>query len=222
MPEGYREHDLHVTAVAPANAPRGRGIAGHQVNERPTLQLIHGLPVTDPITTWLDCAAVLGVDEHIEMADGLVCRKNPITTVDELQDAVARSPRRRGLRSLRTALMDVRAGTDSPRETQLRLMVVRAGFPEPEVNGEIRNARGEPIAHGDLVFREYRTIQEYDGRQHAEDPWQFGIDIRRLDDLMEENWRVIRVDKDLISHPAILFRKLTAALQSRGWKPKLP
>jgi hypothetical protein len=219
LPEAHRDRSLHVTALAPANSPRGRGVMGHRADRAPSLQLIHGLWVTDPVTTWLDCATLLDVDDLIAMADGLVRRKNPVATMDELRDAVARSARRRGMLALRAALPDVRSKTDSPRETRLRLMVVRAGFPEPEVNGEVRNAQGVLVAHGDLVFRKYRTIQEYDGRQHAEDPRQFGIDIRRLDDLMEEKWRVIRVDKSLMARPTVLFRKLSSALTAAGWQP---
>jgi hypothetical protein len=41
---------------------------------------------------------------------------------------------------------------------------------------------------------------------------QYLRDIQRLDDLMEEGWRVIRVDKSLPARRATLFAKLRRAL----------
>jgi very-short-patch-repair endonuclease len=92
------------------------------------------------------------------------------------------------------------------------------GFPEPEVNGLIYNSYGAEIAHGDLVFREYRTILEYDGGQHRVSDRQFSIDISRLDALMEEGWRVIRVDKSLLARRATLVGKIDTALRQGGWR----
>ncbi len=118
----------------------------------------------------------------------------------------------RGITLLRTALRQMRARTDSPMETSLRLLIVRAGFPEPEVNGRILNEHGALIAHGDLVFRAQKVVVEYDGGGHREQR-QYFRDIYRLDDIMEERWRVIRVDKNLLARPATLFAKLRRALE---------
>jgi very-short-patch-repair endonuclease len=123
---------------------------------------------------------------------------------------------------LESALSEMRPRTDSARETKLRLILTRGGYPEPEVNGEIINTQGRVITHGDLVYRDYCTIVEYDGSQHASDSVQFGIDIRRLDDLMEAGWRVIRVDKSLLARRSVLFRKVTTALTAAGWQPSRP
>jgi len=98
-------------------------------------------------------------------------------------------------------------------------MLVRAGFPEPEINGAILNSFGAVIAHGDMVYREYHTLIEYDGGQHRDDERQFNIDIDRLDELMEERWRVIRVNKSLMARRATLFGKVATALEQGGWHP---
>jgi very-short-patch-repair endonuclease len=99
----------------------------------------------------------------------------------------------------------------------LRLVVVRAGFPEPEVNGRILNEYGAEIAHGDLVFRRFRLILEYDGGHHRDDDRQFDIDIDRLDALMEDEWRVIRVNKNLMARRATLLGKIRRGLARGGW-----
>lgn len=217
MPENFAEATLHITSVRPHRGPRLAGVTGHESGEA-SIVGVGGLRVLNAVDTWIQLAGTLGLDDLVVMGDGLVSRRNPVATLAELAEAVGRY-RGRGARRLREAMSWVRAGTDSARETMLRLIVVRAGFPEPEVNGVIVNSFGARIAHGDLVFRRYRTILEYEGRPHATDARQFAIDIARLDELMEEGWRVIRVDRALMSMRATLLGKLGRALTQGGWTP---
>jgi hypothetical protein len=220
MPEGFSEPGVHVTSLGPVRAPRGAGIVGHRA-EQANIELLDGLRVRSAVETWCQLSATLGRDDLVVMGDGLVRRKLPLATMDQLRAAVTQYSGR-GCRKLRGALALVRPKTDSARETILRLIVIRAGFPEPEVNGLIFNSYGAEIAHGDLVFRGYRTILEYEGRQHSENGRQFAIDISRLDAMMEEGWRVIRVDKALMAQRATLLGKLDRALREDGWLPGLP
>ena len=94
----------------------------------------------------------------------------------------------------------------------LRLLLVRHGIPEPLVNAPIRDGFGRVIAHGDLVWPAQKVVVEYDGRHHAEDVRQFGIDIRRINAIEAEGWRVIRVDLGLLREPAVLLALVRAAL----------
>jgi len=218
MPEGWRPEVLHVTSVFPVRAPRAHNIIGHQSGATATI-LVEGMRTAEPIATWIASATLLSIDDLIVMGDGLVRRKNPLATMGQLAETVSAHSGQRGYVKLSRALPQIRTRTDSARETLLRLIVVRAGFPEPEINPEIRNGFGAVIAHGDIVFREYRTIVEYDGGQHRTDERQFEIDIERLDQLMEEGWRVIRVGKSLMGRRATLFRKISIALEAGGWQP---
>ena len=168
--------------------------------------------MTSAVETWIQCATLLAADDLIIMGDGLVRRFRPWASMAELAAAVSQAAGCRGATILREAFASIRPGTDSARETMLRLIVVRAGFPEPEVNGRIVNRYGATIAHGDLVFREKKVILEYEGRHHADDERQFSIDIARLDEIMEEGWRVIRVDKRLMAARATLLGKIETAL----------
>jgi hypothetical protein len=217
LPEGFRAGELDVSSVPPARAPRSRGVIGHQASTLFPLGAANGLPVSNAIDTWLMLGSSLSVDELTLMGDGLVSRLQPTTGVNGLAAALATAPGRRGLGRLTAALEQIRPNTDSARETLLRLLVVRAGFPEPEVNGAISNSYGAVVAHGDLVYRDYRTILEYDGGHHRDDDRQFNIDIDRLDQLMEEEWRVIRVNKSLMARTATLVGKIETALNRGGW-----
>jgi len=197
------------------------GVVGHHVRPGTVrIVVLRGLRVTSPVDTWCQLATVLAVDDLIKIGDALLRRKNPLATIIELRLAAVRYAGRRGARKLREALDWVREGVDSPRETELRLLLGRAGLPEPEVNGEILNRFGVKIASGDLVYRQYLVLVEYDGEQHRTDEEQYHWDVDRLDAVMEEGWRVIRINKShLRARPATVIRKVETALLARGWHP---
>lgn len=216
MPERRLGTELHVLAVG-GRAPEGRGIVGHgTAGRRDQHRLGRGIRTTAPLDTWCDLATMLNLDELIAMGDGLVRRERPLARMAELETAVAARTGMPGSRRLREALTWVRPRTDSARETALRLLLLRAGLPEPEINGVIRNRYGAVIAHGDLVYRPQRTIVEYDGAHHRTDARQYRIDVARLDALMEEGWRIIRVDTQLLATRATLIAKVTNALTRHG------
>lgn len=221
LPEGFYLNALHVTSLAPMRAPRSVSVVGHQATAARVLT-VGGLRVSHPVDAWVDSSAFLSIDNLVIMADGLVRRKKPLATMEQLDAAVTSHRGRRGFTRLVAALPLVRANSDSARETMLRLLLERAGFPEPEVNGEVANDQGVVIAHGDLVYREFRTVVEYDGGQHRTDEEQFDIDIERIERMIEADWRVLRVGKSLMRRRPTLIGMVTSALTSRGWTPPTP
>lgn len=225
LPEGARGREdtsslLHVAVRGPDRAPRRKGIRGHEVvAQTKIVRAASGLRVTSPIDTWIQLARVLSVDDLIVMGDGLLSRKDPRATMAQLVSAVALAVNLPGIARLREALEGIRANTDSARETMLRLLIVRGGLPEPEVNAVITNRYGATIGLGDLVYAKERVLVEYDGRGHWDNDRQFARDIRRLDEFMEEGWRVIRVDKALMAQTATLLGKIRTALEQSDSAP---
>jgi Protein of unknown function (DUF559) len=208
---------LDVGSLAPARALRATGVRRHELLARTAIaSTLDQFLVTAPIETWVALASVLTVDELIVVGDGLVCRKNPVATMEQLEQAIDLAKRRPGVKKLRRALLEMRPRTDSARETELRLIVVRGGLPEPEVNGEILNEFGAFVAFGDLLYRKEKVLVEYDGGGHRQDEKQFHRDIARLDEVMELDYRVIRVNKELMARPAVLLRKIRTALEKRS------
>jgi hypothetical protein len=208
---------LHVSTVAPQRAPRMNGVVGHTLRTRPELSIIDGLTVTSPVTTWCDLASGLGLDDLIAAGDYLLGTLRPPASLIELRDAVARRPGQRGTQHLREALIWVRPRVESRQETRLRLLILRAGFPEPETNVYLPLRPGRKRVRGDLVYLQYRVLIEYDGEHHRTDNGQYARDVERLDDVMADGWRVIRVLKD--TPTAEVLARLDDALRSRGWRP---
>ncbi|TFC75942.1 hypothetical protein E3T23_14480 [Cryobacterium cheniae] len=197
---------------------RGKGVRGHFIPlDRVRIVRVGHLSVASAVDAWVQLSTVLTLDELIILGDSLVRRQRPPSTMAELCAAVARQAGLPGARRLREALILVRPRTDSPKETVLRLLIVRAGLPEPEVNVTLRNRFGAFMALGDLAYRRYKVLIEYDGGQHREDERQFHRDIDRLDEPMEEGWRVIRVNKSHL--PQAIIARIRTALLDRGWVP---
>lgn len=206
---------LHVSAPAPLRQPRVSGVVGHRLGSGICTARLSGLPLVAAADAWCQLAANLGHDDLVSAGDRLVGWRSPIATLDEIDAAIERFGPRHGARRLRAARGDIRPGSASRRETRLRLRVLRAGFPEPELNAPIRLGAGW-IAHGDLVFREYGVLLEYDGEQHRVDDAQFHRDVERLNDLAADGWVVIRVGRRLPVTRAL--DQLERALRSRGWR----
>ncbi|MGO4784862.1 DUF559 domain-containing protein [Cryobacterium sp. W22_MBD10_FK3] len=208
---------LHVSMLVPERALRMAGVVGHTVHRRPGLWINNGLTVTDPVTTWCDLTLCLGLDDLIAVGDFLLGKLDPPATSSELAVAVTDRAGRRGVQRLRQALELVRPRVESRRETYLRLMVVRAGFPEPDTNVALPLRPGRKGARGDLVYLQYKILVEYDGEQHRTDDAQYARDVERLDDLAADGWRVIRATK--ATNSTEILARLDEALLARGWRP---
>lgn len=210
---------IDVATMVDARRRRGLAVRGHLLlSGDVSVVQIDGMSVASAVDTWCQLASVLSIDQLVIMGDALVRREDPPATMDHLYAAVERRSGRRGIRRLRDALALVRPRTDSVKETELRLAILRAGLPEPEINVPICDADGF-IGLGDLVYRALKILIEYDGGQHREDEKQFLHDVDRLDRAMAEGWRVIRVTK---KHAAARFEpaieRIRDALIKRGWR----
>lgn len=212
MVDGMAAVPIHVASVGHARPPQIRGVTAHRLPAGAAVLESAGVRMTSPVQTWIDLAASRAVDDLIVLGDGLLRRKRPLARLDQLADAAHRARGRAGAARLREALGQLRARSDSPRETRLRLLIVRAGFPEPEVNGVVHGRRGERLGHGDLLWRRRRVIVEYDGRQHRTDLRQYRIDVERLERFMDAGWRVIRVDERVFDDPSSFLASLDRAL----------
>jgi len=126
-----RDPRLHVSAPEGRRAPRATGICGHKTTVPFLMHRVHGVRVLSPADTWCTLATQLGLDDLIAAGDRLLGLPRPLADVGRIRAAVERFGRRRGFERLRAALPELRADVYSPRETSLRLALVRAGLPEP-------------------------------------------------------------------------------------------
>jgi hypothetical protein len=154
------------------------------------IQLIDGIRVTTPTRTAVDLACKYPVDTAVTAIDALA--RATRLKVPDIELAAGRHPRRHGLERARKAIQLVDPGAESPRETALRLLIVRAGYPPPETQLPVYNEYGALIAEVDMGWRELKIAVQYDGDHHRSSK-QFAKDIRQTREMTAMGWFVIRV-----------------------------
>lgn len=207
--------EIHVTVRRGAQPPRMRGVTGHS-GAVGAARRVSGLPVVAPELVWRQLAAALSVDELIAAGDHLARRRDPQSSIDRLTRMVDDSAGARGVALLRCALAEIRPGTESPRETLLRLVVVRAGLPEPVVAHPVFDERGRLIGTPDLAFIAEKVALEYEGDVHRTDLRTFRQDIERRERFQEAGWLVIRITGDHLRNPQALVARIERALTLRS------
>jgi Protein of unknown function (DUF559) len=174
--------------------------------------LIDGIPVTTPARTALDLGCWYPMDEAVAAIDALLRAAD--LKVADVEILVQRYPARRGIRRARTALGLADAGAQSPKETWLRLLLIRAGLPRPQAQITISDEFGDLIAYLDMGWENVKVAVEYDGEQHRTDRQQYTWDIRRSEMLERLGWVIIRVVAG--DRPADIIRRVRAALARRA------
>lgn len=208
---------LHVSGISPHRAPRTANVVAHRLQiEQEQLTSRWGLRIPSAAETWAQLSAYLTVDELVMAGDSLIGRRG-LATIDDLRVAAHRI-RRTGVALLDAALEEMRSGSESAKETETRLVLVRGGLPEPELNWVLHDDDGVEIARLDMAYPRYRVGVEYDGRQHAESIPQFARDADRWHDLHVAGWTIVRVLAHHFEDPArLILERTRSALLRNGW-----
>lgn len=207
-------HDATVHASVPSGADRRlRGTLKVRVRPRPSTAYVDDLPVTTGGDLFCEMGELLGLLDLVVLGDAMVGRQ--LVTPSRLVKAAARlrGSHRAGVRE---AASLVRARVDSPMESRLRLLIVLAGLPEPQVNPELR---GDGFrTRVDLCYPRLRLAIEYDGQQHrADDLTQWDRDNDRLAWFAENGWELVPViSRGIYRRPDETLERVCAAMARRG------
>lgn len=206
---------VHVAVPAPTTAPVGRGIRGHSVSlPRADCTNRHGVALTTPTRTWLDLARMLRVEQLVVAGDYLIHWRTPLAASEELVDAVAHSAARRGIRRLREAVELVEPRSESPRETEVRLILIRAGITGLVSNPEVTTSGGFRYRL-DLALPHLKIAIEYQGASHFSVD-QTERDMTRRSRLAADGWIVIEVHRRDLADPHELVMRVLAAIALRA------
>jgi hypothetical protein len=219
---------VHVSVRTPQYPPRRDGVIGHRLfAEHVAVVRRSDLPVVDPATLFCQLASSLSLPDLVAVGDALVLRpvfqewsdERPWVGLDHLSDRVD-GFRGRGKARALIALGMVRQGAESRPETLLRLAMTDAGLPEPEINVDVTDAAGRFIGRGDLVYRQWKVLVEYDGDQHRVDTRQFDRDVQRLEAFAAAGWTVVRVvGRSFFRERDACIARVRRALVAGGWQP---
>jgi hypothetical protein len=182
-------------------------------------------------TLFIQLASSLPLVDLVVVGDHLVRRG--LAAPESLRGAAANLPGKVGRRA-REAAAYVRPHVDSPMETRLRMLLVLAGIPEPEVNLTLRDVDGEPVRRFDLSWPGVKVVVEYDGRHHVvrEETWERDLDRREWMD--EGGWRLLVVtSRGIYAEPGRTVERVFSVLKARrlrglpprpaeAWRPHFP
>jgi len=126
---------IHLTSRDGARALRRKNVCGHRL-PLPEEEIFDGRYVacTSPLRTWFDLAGILSLQDLVVAGDFLLPRRDPLSTPEAMDAFLAGKQSRAGYPKAMKARALIRANTDSPKETELRLLLTAAGLPEPAIN----------------------------------------------------------------------------------------
>jgi hypothetical protein len=197
--------DPSVHLSKPHGLPRVRraGIIGHRVHVIPgEVVEIEGIRVSGPPRTWLDLAHQLPLPYVIAMGDQLIrmprpeleLRSVPFADKEGLRLLIRQHPNMKGVEKARLALDEMRVGSDSFPETFLRLALLDAQLPEPELQLRL-DPRDPKSPAADLGYRKYRIAVQYDGAHHRSREQQ-SRDNRRDEFFVSAGWSYFKPNAD--------------------------
>lgn len=221
--------DLDVAVLAPRRAPKGRGVKGRRIEPHLVeVELIDGIPLSTPASTWAMLGRDLSVRQLTVLGDAIVRIPRDDrgiqrpewagSTIEQLQASIDAGPRA-GLTRLRSAIDRIRVGCSSPLETDYRLDSEDAGLPEPELDVEIRDARGRRLGISEFAYPRYGVVVEVEGDHHRSSKLQWNRDLQKYRDYANAGWEVVR----LTAHDIRMRRRaahiVREVLVRRGWIP---
>ncbi|MBP2453947.1 PDDEXK family nuclease [Mycolicibacterium lutetiense] len=197
---GYSASALHgarwIDAALPANIldtnrrPTRGIVAWADAIDDDEICRIGDIRLTNPARTAVDLACRLPEDAAVAAIDALA--RAARLKVPDIELAAGRHSGRRGIKQARASIALVDPGAESPQETWLRLLVIRAGYPPPQTQYPIYNEYGALIGEVDNAWPELKIAIEYEGLHHT-DPDVLHKDIARIDEIRDMGWIVIRV-----------------------------
>lgn len=155
---------LHVTVQAPRGAPRGARLIGHSLRmSLAEVVRFDTVSVTSVERTWCDLAGMLTMPELVAAGDYLIHWKDPLTTQHSLAEQVGYLRNRRYVRLLRAAVIALDSQSDSPAESQLRVLCAMVGLTNSLITRAVSDDFGEFVEVTTLSFPSAQLVVRYWG-----------------------------------------------------------
>jgi hypothetical protein len=143
-----------------------------------------------------------------------------LVTFSKLRAYIGEHPGARGIAQFRRVVDLAEPNAESPMETRLRLLLVLAGLPPPELQVPIYDDQGGFLGRPDLFYREQRLAIEFDGGNHRD---RLVYDDRRQNDLVGADLRLLRFTAvDVYETPDSVVRQVRKLVSSSHRVHKSP
>ena len=214
---------LDVIGPRSSNRVRREGIrmrrvrdASFSTTEFDGLRLVAPVLMLEQLAREISEHALVGVVEALlSKADnypGLRFLARPGLELATLAESVRGLEGMRGAVPLNAAMLRARTGVESPMESSLRLRLIDAGLPEPQINPSIKLPSGR-VVRPDLAYRAARLLIDYEGDHHRTDAETWFDDIERVRDVVDAGHMHLRVTRGDLAREK--FERLVAIIQRR-------
>jgi hypothetical protein len=177
---------------------------------------------------------VVDRDLHLEFDEIFLHRTARLPPIDDVGVTVASAfiaycararalaaPWRDGAHEAVWVLAHLDGRSRSLKESETRAVVEFSGLPKPEVNVAV-DVRENVEVIGDLVYRRWRLVIEYEGAQHQEDRVQYVADLDRYGLMRAADLQYIQVTKERLAKPQTLVGDVYRALLAGGFDGPAP
>jgi hypothetical protein len=184
--------DLHVLNPPRHQLRMADGLVVHRRYDAP-LVMLGGRLVTAPGWTAVEVARGLHRPRALATLDAAL--RSGTCTPGGLRHAVALQAGRRGIVAVRDLVPLANAASESPMESEARLVMLDGGLPPPVLQYEIVGVDGE-VWRVDFAWPELRVAAEYDSVEWHGDAEALRRDRRRYQALREAGWVVVPILAD--------------------------
>jgi hypothetical protein len=203
---------IEVTIPEPIGSSRRAGASVRRAAlASEEIVLRRGLPATAALRTVVDLGGRDPLTEGVVAADLFL--QAGLVTVVELRTYVAEHAGAKGIARFRRVVDLAEPMAESAMETRLRMLLVLAGLPRPEVQVSIHDEQGRFLGRPDLLYRLQGLAIEYDGGNHRD---RLVDDNRRQNGLIGAGLRMLRFTAaDVYGNPDVVAMQVRHALTAR-------
>jgi very-short-patch-repair endonuclease len=211
--DSLRCDPVEVTIPKPLGRSRCAGASVHRAAlAGEEIVLRHGLPTTSALRVVVDLGGRDPLTEGVVAADLFLHAR--MVSIAELRTYVAEHPRAKGIARLRRVVHLAEPKSESPMETRLRMLLLLARLPRPEVQVSIHDAEGRFVGRPDLLYHAQRLAIEYDGGNHRD---RLVDDNRRQNGLVSAGFQLLRFTAaDVYGTPEVVAMQVRHGLEAKS------
>jgi len=158
---------IEVTIPDPIGTRRRAGVSvGRTALAFEEIVIRRAMPATSALRTVVDLAGRNPLTEGVVAADMFLHAR--LVSIVELRTYVAEHPGVKGVARLRRVVDLAEPKAKSAMESRLRMLLVLAGLPRPEVQVSIHDDQGRFLGRPDLLYSRQHLAIEYDGGSHRD------------------------------------------------------
>jgi len=181
--------------------------------------VLGGYRTTSAARTIIDLARHLPFELAVVAADSAL--RTGLTSIDLLVDAAERARRRPGTRQAHLVIKFADARSESVGESRSRVLISRAGLPEPELQFVVPNHLGIALGRADFGWPELRTVGEFDGAGKYGRLLSPGVrpgdavfmEKVREDEIRDAGWQVARWTAEDLKDPHAVASRIRRAFE---------